>query len=116
MQAVEYGALEVEVLVRPEMLNPAGTFHGGVIAGLMDDIIGATIFTLGKKNFFTSVNLVVDYFAPAKQGDQLIAKTSIVKEGATVINAQCELWHPVKNRLVARGTTNLMKIDVEIHA
>jgi acyl-coenzyme A thioesterase 13 len=112
--AVEPGRLEIEFTVRPEMLNPAKTFHGGVIAGIMDDAIGATIFALGKKNFFTSVNLVVDYFAPAKEGDRVIAKTAIIKEGAKVINAQCEIWHAEKNRLLSRGTTNLMKIDVEV--
>ncbi len=112
--AAELGRLVIEFEVRPEMLNPAGTFHGGVIAGIMDDAIGATIFALGKKNFFTSVNLVVDYFAPAKLGDRVIAKTAIIKEGAKVINAQCEIWHSEKNRLLSRGTTNLMKIDVEV--
>jgi acyl-coenzyme A thioesterase 13 len=114
LTAVDVGTLEVEFTVRPEMLNPAGTFHGGVVAALMDDTIGATIFILGKKNFFTSVNLVVDYFAPAKVGERVIAKTAIIKEGAKIINAQCEVWNHERKRLLARGTTNLMRIDTVV--
>lgn len=112
--AVERGVMEVEFTVRPEMLNPAGTFHGGVVAGIMDEVIGMAIFTLGKKNFFTSVNLVVDYFASAKLGESVITKTAIIKEGATIMNAQCEVWNAERTRLLARGTTNLMKSAIEV--
>lgn len=111
--AAERGMLMVELSVRSELMNPAGTFHGGAIAALMDDVIGATIFMLGKKNFFTSVNLVVDYFAPAKKNDRVIAITSIIKEGSNIINAQCEVWNTDKTKLLARGTSNLMKISTE---
>ncbi|MCU0427061.1 MAG: PaaI family thioesterase [Candidatus Kapabacteria bacterium] len=111
--AAERGMLEVAMIIRPELLNPAGTFHGGAIAALMDDVIGATIFMLGKKNFFTSVNLVVDYFAVAKKDEKIIAQTAIVKEGSTIINAQCEVWNADKSKLLARGTSNLMKIGTE---
>jgi dTDP-4-dehydrorhamnose reductase len=93
---------------------PAGIFHGGVMAGIMDEVIGMAIFTLGKKNFFTSVNLVVDYFVSAKLSESVITKTAIIKEGSTIMNAQCEVWNAERTRLLARGTTNLMKSAVEL--
>lgn len=105
--------MAVEFTVRSEMINPAGTFHGGVMAGIMDEVIGMTIFTLGKKNFFTSVNLVVDYFAPAKNEDRVTAIATVIKEGSSIINAQCEVWNTDKTKLLARGTSNLMKISTE---
>jgi acyl-coenzyme A thioesterase 13 len=114
LRAVETdGSMTMEYTVRPEMLNPAQTLHGGVAAAMMDDVIGAAIFSLGKKNLFTTVNLVVDYFSSAKVGDTLHAKVSIVKHGGTIIHIQCELWNIQKNRMIARTVSNMMKTDVQ---
>jgi acyl-coenzyme A thioesterase 13 len=115
LRAVEPESITVEFIVRSEMLNPARTLHGGVIAGMMDDVIGATIFMLGRKNFFTSINLVVDYFAPAKEGWTVHAVSRLVKVGSTIINAECEVWSVAEDgsrkKMLARGTSNLIKID-----
>jgi acyl-coenzyme A thioesterase 13 len=114
LRAVETdGSMTMEYTVRPEMLNPAQTLHGGVAAAMMDDVIGAAIFSLGKKNLFTTVNLVVDYFAAAKVGDTLLAKVSLVKHGSTILHIQCELWSMQKNRMIARCISNMMKTDVQ---
>jgi acyl-coenzyme A thioesterase 13 len=107
------GSMTMEYTVRPEMLNPAQTLHGGVAAAMMDDVIGAAMFSLGKKNLFTTVNLVVDYFASAKVGDTLQAKVAIVKHGSTIMHIQCELWSMQKSRMIARSVSNMMKTDVQ---
>ena len=108
------GSMLMEFIIRSEMLNPAQTIHGGVIAGMMDEVIGAAVYSLGKKYLFTTVNLVVDYFSAAKQGDVLHAKVSMVKEGGTIIHIQCELRHTAKERMIARGISNMIRTDVEL--
>jgi uncharacterized protein (TIGR00369 family) len=110
----EDGSMQMEFTVRPEMLNPAQTIHGGVVAGMMDEVIGAAVYALGKKNLFTTVNLVVDYFAAAKVEDILHAKVAMVKQGATIIHIQCELWHVAKERMIARSVSNMIRTDVEL--
>lgn len=40
------GALTFEYQIRPEWLNPAGGLHGGITAAIIDDVIGATMFSL----------------------------------------------------------------------
>lgn len=111
--SVEEGHLEFEYTVRPEWLNPVGNLHGGVTAAIIDDILGATMFSLNEPNFYTTINNVIDYFAAAKQGEKIIAETSITKRGKQFINAQCEIWNADKNKLLAKGTSNLFKIEIK---
>lgn len=110
--AAEEGTLTIEYLVREEMLNPAKVLHGGIITTMMDDAIGATVYTLGHDVFFTTVNFAVDFFASVRLGEKVTAITKIIKQGANVINAQCELYKAEK--LVARGYTNLLKTNINI--
>jgi uncharacterized protein (TIGR00369 family) len=108
--AAELGSLHCSYLVREEMTNPFGILHGGVTAGIIDDLIGATIFTLGLNHHYTTVNNNIDYFAPAKEGDLIAAKTCIVKQGRTIINVQCEVFLVAKNRTIAKGTSNMLNV------
>ncbi len=108
--AASYGSLTFEYKVRKEMTNPMGNLHGGVIAGIIDDIMGATVYSLEKSGLFVTVNLSVDYFAPARLGDVIHAKTEVVKEGRNVIHMACELWLPAKKRLLAKAGSNLLRV------
>lgn len=53
LRAADAGTLTVEFLVREEFTNPAGTLHGGVIAAICDDVIGATVFSLGLPQIYS---------------------------------------------------------------
>ena len=109
--AAEYGSLTFEYKIREELTNPMGHLHGGVIAGMIDDIMGATVYSLDKSDYFVTVNLSVDYFAPAMLGDVVQAVTKVVKEGRNIINVECELWLPAKKRLLAKASSNLMRLQ-----
>ena len=106
------GNLTFEFAIRPEMTNPMGTLHGGVMAAIMDDMIGATIICLGRDHFYTTINNVIDYFSGAKPGDTITGKTKIIKSGRQIINVEFELWNLPKNRLLARGYSNALKTEV----
>ncbi len=106
----EKGSLHCSYVVRKEMTNPYGILHGGITAGIIDDLIGATVYILGLNARYTTVNNNIDYFAPANEGDIITAKTSVVKQGRTIINLQCEIFLPNKNRLIAKGYSNMLNI------
>lgn len=109
--SAEEGHLEFLYTVRAEWLNPMGNLHGGVTAAIMDDIIGATMFSLNEKNFIVTVNNTIDYFSTAKENDEVLAEATIIKRGKQFVNAQCEIWNADKSRLIARGTSNLFKTN-----
>ncbi len=109
--SAEEGRIEFQYTVRTEWLNPMGNLHGGVTAAIIDDVIGATMFSLNEKTFIVTVNNSIDYFSGAKENDNIVAETKIIKRGKQFINTQCEIWNADKTRLIARGTSNLFKTN-----
>lgn len=109
----EEGKLVFEFTIRHEMTNPFGGLHGGVAAAIIDDIIGATLFSLGEEKRYTTINNVIDYFAVASEGEKIIAETAIIKKGRTIANLQCEIWNADKTKLIARGYSNMLKLDAK---
>lgn len=110
--AAERGKLSFRYEVRHDMTNPLKGLHGGVTAAIMDDIIGATLYSLNEDFFYTTVNNVVDYFAPAREGETITAETLIVRKGKQLANVQCEIWDESHSRLIARGYSNLIKTSI----
>jgi acyl-coenzyme A thioesterase 13 len=111
--SAEEGKLSFKYIIRKEMTNPMGTLHGGVTAAIIDDVIGATMFSFGEPVFYTTISNVIDYFAPSKEGDVIIAETSILKKGKQIVNAQCEIWNEDKSRMIARGYSNMLRTSLE---
>ena len=111
--SAEKGHLEFQQTIRPEWLNPIGNLHGGVTAAIIDDVLGATMFSLNEPNFYTTINNVIDYFAIGKESENIIAETHITKLGKQFINATCEVWNADKSRLIAKGTSNLFRTEIK---
>jgi acyl-coenzyme A thioesterase 13 len=105
--AAEEGELSVEVIVRKDMCNPGGILHGGVATGMMDDVIGLTVFMMGNQVFYSSVNLSVDFLFAAKPDEKLIVKSKIVRMGKKIAHAEGEIRNEA-GQIVAKCTTNLV--------
>lgn len=113
MLKVEQGSLAFQYTVRKEMTNPFGTLHGGITAAMIDDAIGATLISYGEPAFHVTINLAIDYFAPAREGDVVIAETQVIKKGSQIVNAQCDIWNESRTKLLAKGYTNLLKTPIK---
>ena len=111
--SVEEGSIEVEFVVRDEMTNPLHILHGGAAASMMDDVMGMTVYMLGRENFYTTVNLSIDYLSPAKVGDTLSVKSKIIRAGKTVIHITCEI-HNTDQKIIAKCTSNMVATGVKI--
>jgi len=104
---VEEDSLAIEFEVRENMVNPVKMLHGGIIAAMMDEIIGMTIFASGEKNFFFSLNLHVDFFSNVRVGTNVVVTTKLIKKNARMIQAECVITGP-EDKLIAKGSTNLI--------
>jgi acyl-coenzyme A thioesterase 13 len=104
---IQEDGITLEFVVREEMTNPVKMLHGGMIAAIMDDMIGMTIYVTGVKNFYASVNLHVDFISNVRVGTSVIAETKMIKKGQKVILCECNMYGPEKT-LMARGTSNLV--------
>lgn len=107
LREVEEGALAMDFTVREEMTNPAGLLHGGVVCGILDDVIGFALTTLGLDRFHISINLTVDYLGSARAGDTVTARARVLTRGK-IVHARCELANG-GGKPIAHGTSNLLR-------
>lgn len=112
--SVQEGNLVFQYHIRQEWLNPSGHLHGGIMAAIIDDILGATIYTLEEDSFFTTINNVIDYFSTAKLNEIIIAETKIIKRGKQFVHAECCIWDKEKKRKIAKGSSNLFKTKIDL--
>ena len=97
----------MDVIVRRDMCNPGGILHGGVATGMMDDVIGITVFSMGSQTFYATINLSVDFLFAAKPDEKLSVKSKIVRMGKKIAHAEGEIRNEA-GKIVAKCTTNLV--------
>ncbi len=103
----EVGNLAWEYVIRIEMTNPGGILHGGIVSTMMDDVMGATVFSTDQEFMFTSVNLNVDFLSSAKAGDKVTCEARIIRKGSNVMHV--EAWIKRADKLLAKAASNLIK-------
>ena len=70
--AIRPGYAQVEMTIRPEMLNGHATCHGGFVFSLADS---AFAFACNSYNFATvAASCSIEFLAPAYAGDHLVAE------------------------------------------
>lgn len=102
----EEGHLKFQFTVDPTWLNPAGTFHGGMAATLIDDVMGVTIYSLGNEYFFTTINLQLDYLSFALPGDVIVVEARVVRKGVNVIHIEATIHK--RNKLLVKASANVI--------
>jgi 1,4-dihydroxy-2-naphthoyl-CoA hydrolase len=63
------GTMTAELQVRPELMNPFGSMHGGVLSALVDHVLGACLYPVIERGAWaatTQMNL--NFTAPAREG------------------------------------------------
>jgi len=71
----------LSVLVKPDLENPLGYAHGGVIFSLMDCCTGFTARADGRQ--YVTLDANVNYLNPGPPGKKMYATSSVIRRGAT---------------------------------
>src|SRR6187402_56562 len=61
LERIEKGSVTISLEIRKEMTNPYGNIHGGIMALIMDEVIGWAVVSLDMGTGYTSLNLNVDF-------------------------------------------------------
>ena len=86
------GTMTAELDVRPELLNPFGSAHGGTLAALADHVLGAVLYPLIPKGAWAATTeLKLNFLAPVRDGVlqarseviSLTRRTAVVRIDAT---------------------------------
>ncbi|UOG74490.1 PaaI family thioesterase [Hymenobacter tibetensis] len=100
------GEVMYTMTIRDEHLSSPGTCHGGVVAGLMDAVLGAAAlslaFTAGE--LVSTVEFKINYLHPVRLHDHLVARGTVEHSGKTLIMSSASIECPTRDGLVvARG-------------
>lgn len=104
---VEETELKMQFMVEAYMLNPIGMLHGGVMATMLDELMGAAGFLIGRPTGYATINMNVDYLFPARLGEIITGEGRILRAGKTVMHAESKL-HNADKKLLAKATSNLI--------
>lgn len=107
LEKIEKGRAEITLAVRHEMTNPYGNIHGGMMSLLIDEVIGWAVVSLDTDNFYTSLNLNVDFLYAIAEGQRLRAVSEVIRAGKKIIHVECRVYN-MDNTLLAKATSNLI--------
>ena len=72
------GTMTAEMEVRPELLNPFGSAHGGTLAALVDHVLGAVLYPLIPRGAWAATTeLKLNFLAPIRDG-VLVARSQVI--------------------------------------
>ena len=110
---VEEGKVKMQFTVEKYMLNPIGILHGGIAAAMLDELMGAAGFTIGRPTGYATINMNIDYLNSAKAGELIIGEGVIIRAGKNVLHAEAKLFSQ-ENKLLSKASSNLIATSVPI--
>jgi 1,4-dihydroxy-2-naphthoyl-CoA hydrolase len=80
------GVLTCELAVRDELLNPFGSLHGGVVAALVDHVLGAVLYpVIPRGAWAATTEFKLNLLAPVTSGVVTAEATIISKTKRTAV-------------------------------
>ena len=107
LERVSKGEAVLNVLVRPEMTNPYGNIHGGMMSLVIDEAIGWAVVSLDSELHYTSLTLNIDFLFAIKEGGRLRAESKVLRNGKKITNVECHVYD-MEGKILARGNSNLI--------
>lgn len=107
LEAIDKGKATISLEVKHDMTNPYGNIHGGMMALVMDEVIGWAVVSLDTNSHYTSLNLNVDFLYAIKEGDRLRATSEVIRAGKKIIHVECRVYD-MEDRILGKATSNLI--------
>ncbi len=103
------GVLVAEMDVRPELLTPFGNLHGGVIAVLVDHVLGSVMYPVMPRGWWAATTeYKVNNLAPVRDG-RLRAEAQIVAMTKRTSVVRIDVTNSDRLVCVAQGTCLLQE-------
>lgn len=112
LDKIERGYTEFSIPIKKEMTNPYGNIHGGMMACVMDEIIGWSVVSLDTNNHYTSLNLNVDFLYAIKEGNTMRATAKVIREGKKIIHVECTVVD-LNGNLLGKASSNLIVTNMQ---
>jgi 1,4-dihydroxy-2-naphthoyl-CoA hydrolase len=106
VRTVEVGPARMvaELDLRPELLNPFGTAHGGVVAGLVDHVLGSVLYpVIERGQWAATTEFKINLVSAIREGN-VRAEAIIVAMSKRTAVVQVEVTNDGKLAALAQGT------------
>ena len=100
---VEGGKSEMTWSPTPDMANPIGNVHGGVIATLIDEVTGSAVMSLIEAASAPTVSMHVEYLHPVPIGGNFTAFGEVARIGRAMAIVDGRILDE-DGKVLARGT------------
>jgi uncharacterized protein (TIGR00369 family) len=98
------GTVTMSWTVTPEYCNSAGNLQGGILAALLDAVLGgATAVNLEADIYPALAEMKISFFHPAPAGTKLTATGRVLKKGKRVHFAEAEV-HDSDGKLIGKAS------------
>jgi len=95
-----------------EMENPYGVIQGGLLAAMIDNMVGPAVYSVAPDRRSTTIYLSVSFLSPARSGEILRGVAEVVKAGRSQVYVEARLEREADGALLVRATaTNLLLGD-----
>lgn len=101
------GTMTAELVVRPELLNPFGSAHGGTLAALVDHTLGAVLYpVIPRGAWAATTEFKLNFLAPVRDG-VLRARSEIISLSKRTAVVRVEVTNGDRLVGVAQGTVTV---------
>ena len=111
IRTVEVGpaTMLAELDVRPELLNPFGTLHGGVVSALVDHVLGAVLYPVIKRGHWAATTEFKLNLLTAVSAGTVRARSTIVSLTRRTAVVQVEVDNDGRPCALAQGTVLIVE-------
>lgn len=103
---IEPGLVHYHLKINQHHLATPLAAHGGVLAGLMDALLGVTALSVTEKEgkVVSTIEFKINFLSPALLNDELLAIGKIEQKGNRIIVVSGDIICPAKNNAtIAKG-------------
>ena len=98
------GQLTATLAVRQELLTPFGSLHGGVMAGLVDHVLGCVLYPLMQRGqWAATTEFKINYLAAVRQGT-LVAESTVLALTKRTAVVRIDVTNDGRLACIAQGT------------
>ena len=103
ISVMQDGKSEASWTPTPDMANPFGSVHGGIIATLIEEVTGAAVISSIEAGSAPTVSLNVEFLHAIPIGETYSAVGEIVRIGRAMAIADARIMNE-EGKVLARGT------------
>ena len=105
------GRARVRFTPTKQMENPYGLIQGGILAGMIDNIIGPAVASAVPDRQTSTIQMSVHYLHSVRAGERIIGEAQVIKFGRTQAYTEARLVREDDGTLLVKATATNVFLD-----